>query len=893
MKQLFVYLRKLSRNLLFRETLLHFSIFFAAIAGFYYLTAADIITRAPERVVPAEYAVLATPTKVMPAVDLERLLRKNSNEVEGLVFFDGIKTVVVQGAGFETDRIVLQADIDQMRKLATSAKVPVIEKASQFSDNKAERLPSWWWWTVAAFFAWFSWLMFFRRHNKEEHSRLRVILEGTPPVFEALVKMSRLPKRKFFLVLLFALVGINSLGFFGRLYHDNNMYVLPPEMASIKTIQPWQIDRHLDRHSSEFLRVTGIKELSAAYVVLDTVTPQTAPKHGDEEDSILPSGPSPASKTFSVERTVVFPATPAGKAAYDAFIAKVQAKKIEYKQVPPSRETGYFESITSAGRVTFLVLLVLSIGVGVTLISCWSDWKEGETPQGRTNLVGAGGGGGGNAQVEIRDEDRKTFADVAGCQEAIDELRVVEKKIRRPRIYKVFGAPVPSGVILFGPPGTGKTLLARALAGEIGGHFEACSGSQFVEMYVGVGAKRVREMYAKARAAARKSGRISIVFIDEIDAIAKKRGSGEGGGDKEYEQTLNELLVQMNGFGNHGLVLTMAATNRLDILDDAILRPGRFDIKVKVPKPDKKGRSQIYGVYLKKLKIVLPDGTVEEKAAAYAKLLDDMARRSHDFSGAEIEGAIKNGATIAVERQFGNVTEDITEEQMEEYKNMAIITVDDLNEGVDKMAYGTQIKSRVRTDKERWATAVHEIGHAAIPTIRGGDPVNRITIVMTEKSLGLMDSSPEEGERYDWTDQQFLIRLETMLAGRGAEKLVLNKISTGASNDFERTSQLARQMVGVYGMSKTFGVKSLPLDQHGFPVSKVGEILLDKFNLAWGEIVDNAETSCDELLAKHRKQIEACAQVLYEEETLTGDEFRRIWKEAGEASEPAVEPKSE
>ena len=376
----------------------------------------------------------------------------------------------------------------------------------------------------------------------------------------------------------------------------------------------------------------------------------------------------------------------------------------------------------------------------------------------------------------------------------------------------------------------------------------------------------------------------------EIEREAVKR---EGGGDKEYEQTLNELLVQMNGFGNHGLVLTMAATNRLDILDDAILRPGRFDIKVKVPKPDKKGRSQIYGVYLKKLKIVLPDGTVEEKAAAYAKLLDDMARRSHDFSGAEIEGAIKNGATIAVERQFGNVTEDITEEQMEEYKNMAIITVDDLNEGVDKMAYGTQIKSRVRTDKERWATAVHEIGHAAIPTIRGGDPVNRITIVMTEKSLGLMDSSPEEGERYDWTDQQFLIRLETMLAGRGAEKLVLNKISTGASNDFERTSQLARQMVGVYGMSKTFGVKSLPLDQHGFPVSKVGEILLDKFNLAWGEIVDNAETSCDELLAKHRKQIEACAQVLYEEETLTGDEFRRIWKEAGEASEPAVEPKSE
>ncbi|HNH74403.1 MAG TPA: hypothetical protein PLF23_11530, partial [Candidatus Obscuribacter sp.] len=313
--------------------------------------------------------------------------------------------------------------------------------------------------------------------------------------------------------------------------------------------------------------------------------------------------------------------------------------------------------------------------------------------------------------------------------------------------------------------------------------------------------------------------------------------------------------------------------------DEAILRPGRFDIKVKVPKPDKKGRAQIYGVYLKKLKVVLPDGTPEEKAAAHAKLLDDLARRSHDFSGAEIEGAIKNGATIAVERQFGNVTEDISDAEVEKYKDMAIITIADLNEGVDKMAYGTQIKSRVRTDKERWATAVHEIGHAAVPQVEGGDPVNRITIVMTDKSLGLMDSSPEEGERYDWTDVQFRMRLRTMLAGRAAEKIILAKISTGASNDFERASTLARQMVGVYGMSSEFGVKSLPLDQYGFPVSKVGEVLLDKFNQAWGNLVDEMEKATDELITRHRAQIEACAKVLYEEETLTGDEFRRIWNE--------------
>ncbi|MBZ0186844.1 MAG: AAA family ATPase, partial [Candidatus Obscuribacterales bacterium] len=369
------------------------------------------------------------------------------------------------------------------------------------------------------------------------------------------------------------------------------------------------------------------------------------------------------------------------------------------------------------------------------------------------------------------------------------------------------------------------------------------------------------------------------IFIDEIDAIAKKRGAGgEGGGDKEYEQTLNELLVQMSGFGNHGTVLTMAATNRLDILDDAILRPGRFDVKVQVPKPDKKGRAQIYNVYLKKLKIVLAGGTDEEKKAAYEKLLDDLARRSHDFSGAEIEGAIKNGATIAVERQFGEVTEDITDEQMEEYQSMAIITLNDLNEGVDRMAYGTQIKSRVRTDKERWATAVHEIGHASVPTVLKGDPVNRITIVMTDKSLGLMDSSPEEGERYDWTAEQFRIRLQSMLAGRAAEKIMLGKISTGASNDFERASALARQMVGFYGMSKEFGVKSIPLDRHGFPVSNIGEIMLDKFNQTWGKLIDDMESATDATIEKHRPQIEACAKVLFEEETLTGDDFRRIWK---------------
>ncbi len=431
-------------------------------------------------------------------------------------------------------------------------------------------------------------------------------------------------------------------------------------------------------------------------------------------------------------------------------------------------------------------------------------------------------------------------------------------------------------------------------------------------MYVGVGAKRVREAYTKARADARRTNRISIVFIDEFDALAKKRGNSTEGGNREYEQTLNQLLVEMNGFGNHGLVLTMAATNRLDILDDAVLRPGRFDIKVKVPKPDRKGRGQIYGIYLKKLKLGSRrqvQTSEEQKVKQYEAPRRSGSAQLHDFSGAEIEGTIKDELlrSLGRGRRVGDVLEDITPEQEEEYRNRAIITEQDLHLGIDKMAYGTQIRSRVRTDKERWATSVHEVGHASVPTAMNGDPVNRITIVMTDKSLGLMDSSPEEGERYDWTREQFLIRLQMMLAGRAAEKVILAKISTGASNDFERASQLARQMVGVFGMTEEFGNKSIPLDQYGFPASNIGETMLQKFNDTWGAIIDKMQADTEAHIEKHRVQIERCARALYEEETLTGDEFRRIWntedqpsspvevndQPAGESAPPAAKPEGD
>ncbi|MBX9670822.1 MAG: AAA family ATPase [Candidatus Obscuribacterales bacterium] len=895
MKKLITFLMNLWSSLLFRKTVINFAAFFAALGLFYILITSHVVTRTPERVVPREYAFLAAQNKTMAAVDLEQALRSQSKEVEGLVFFDGLKSIVVMGNGFEKDRLVIHADTEEMLKLARANKLLIVEKPSAAEEGTL--LPGWFMFAVIGFIIWFGVLMFKRRENGEEDSRFSVLCAQVPMAIEGIVAHYKIKKTKFYMIVVVSLLLLNAALFFSRVFHNDHLKTLPPEISSVQKIPGWQAARHLEKHPDEFLRVTVVEELNTAYLVINTLkAPDPTPVGGGSTPvtttTVGASAPAKsaapeAPKVVPVERTTIFKQDADGKKEFNDFMALLKGKKIETKSVPAITDKNYLTSISVTGQWVTLGLLLITVIIGGVMMHNWQEWSDAEAPKGQNRAVGAGGGRVHYAasDVEVRDEDRKTFQDVAGCQEAIDELRVVEKKIRRPRLYKVFGAPVPSGVILYGPPGTGKTLLARALSGEIGGYFEALSGSQFVEMYVGVGAKRVREAYTRARTAARRSGRISIVFIDEIDAIAKRRGQGESGGDKEYEQTLNELLVQMNGFGNHGLVLTMAATNRLDILDEAILRPGRFDIKVKVPKPDKKGRAQIYSIYLKKLKVVLEGDTPEKLQEAHAKLLEDLARRSHDFSGAEIEGAIKNGATIAVERQFGNVTEDLTEDEVEEYKDKAIITMKDLHEGVDKMAYGTQIKSRVRTDKERWATAVHEIGHAAVPTVRGGDPVNRITIVMTDKSLGLMDSSPEEGERYDWTDVQFGVRLETMLAGRAAEKILLGKISTGASNDFERASQLARSMVGMYGMSKAFGVKSLPLDQHGFPTSKVGEILLDKFNNAWGEIIDTTEKATDELITTHRAQVEACAKVLYDEETLTGDEFRKLWNANAPKSE--------
>jgi len=933
---LYQHLKRLSKDRTFQRSVLNFAAFFTVVSLFVSLTAHHVIIPKPQPVLAAEYTTI--PADKMDKVGLEEALRSRSPEVKGLIIFNGLNSVVVLGPGLEHDSIVLNADVDEMRKLAVADNLPVTTKNPAYVTAVTDLASGWWWAGVVALVVWLGYLLLARREGGQVSSRVTTAYAGLSEQLSAVLKARNISPIRAWTYLLIALLAVNATAFGLRLYQDNNVYVLPTEVGSAKPVQPWQISRYLETNPEQFQRITFVSELNSAEVLLAdsprTVpgVPGTVPRSGPGVDSTtvapttaptsaIPANPSLAPVTVQsapailTARRTTFPATAEGRADFAAFMAMAKAKNIESKNVPAVHDTNLFETMSPIGICLALVLLVAAMTVMMVIknkrqesIYEAEDYKPTQMFDNSNRQQNASGptGSGGTAII-TREEDKKTFADVAGCQEAIDELLVVKKKIMRPKLYKIFGAPVPSGVILYGPPGTGKTLLARALAGEVGGSFQALSGSEFVEMYVGVGAKRVREAYAKARADARRTNRISIVFIDEFDALAKKRGASTEGGNREYEQTLNQLLVEMNGFGNHGLVLTMAATNRLDILDEAVLRPGRFDIKVKVPKPDRKGRALIYGIYLKKLKLVLAGAGEEEQKANMQKLLDDLARRSHDFSGAEIEGAIKDGATIAVERQFGEVLEDITPEQEEEYRNRAIITEQDLHLGIDKMAYGTQIRSRVRTDKERWATSVHEVGHASVPTAMNGDPVNRITIVMTDKSLGLMDSSPEEGERYDWTREQFLIRLQMMLAGRAAEKVILNKISTGASNDFERASQLARSMVGVYGMSDEFGNKSIPLDQYGFPASNIGETMLQKFNDTWGAIIDKMQADTEAHIAKHRVQIERCARALYEEETLTGDEFRALWAQedkpnsgeevnnepVGETAPPAAKPEGD
>lgn len=474
-----------------------------------------------------------------------------------------------------------------------------------------------------------------------------------------------------------------------------------------------------------------------------------------------------------------------------------------------------------------------------------------------------GGGQGGNnpftfgrskARMIDKNENLVTFADVAGCDEAKEEVAEIVDFLRDPRKFKTLGALIPRGVLMVGPPGTGKTLLARAIAGEASVPFFAISGSDFVEMFVGVGASRVRDMFVNA-----KKHAPCIIFIDEIDAVGRARGGGSGGGNDEREQTLNQLLVEMDGFEVDSGVIVVAATNRADVLDKALLRPGRFDRQVVVGLPDIRGREQILLVHMRK---VPTDPDVKANI---------IARGTPGFSGADLANLVNEAALFAARRNKRRVDQQ------------------DFDDAKDKIVMGPERKSHVMREEERRNTAYHESGHAVVAKLLPkADPVHKVTIMPRGFALGLTWQLPEH-DRVNGYKDKMLEDIAILFGGRIAEEIFMGQMSTGASNDFQRATKLARAMVTQYGMSENLGtmVYDDPDDRNAFGTSNksVSEVTLQKVDAEIKNILDTQYALARGLIEANRDKVEAMTEKLLAWETLDADQIEAIMQ-----GQPPKEP---
>lgn len=444
----------------------------------------------------------------------------------------------------------------------------------------------------------------------------------------------------------------------------------------------------------------------------------------------------------------------------------------------------------------------------------------------------------------VPDKQKVTFDDVAGADEEKQELQEVVDFLRNPEKFRQMGARVPHGILLVGPPGTGKTLLARAVAGEADVQFLSISGSDFVEMYVGVGASRVRDLFDQAKKIAP-----AIIFIDEIDAVGRKRGSGLGGGHDEKEQTLNQMLVEMDGFGKNEGVIVLAATNRPDILDPALLRPGRFDRQIYVGAPDAKGREEILKVHARDKRL---DGNVDLKVIAMA---------TSGFTGADLQNLLNEAAILATRH------------------DRPVISMEDLNEAMMKVLAGPEKRSRLSREKDKRMTAVHEAGHAvAMYHLPTHDPVSQITIIPRGQSLGATWSFPKE-ESTHMTRNEMYEQIVSLLGGRVAEELVFEDVTTGASNDIDRASQLARDMVARYGMSKTLGTISYTSDDEVFIGGSYGKTKSYSEKTAGTiddevkALMDEAYEKCKAILSENLGKLNEVADYLVAHEIMSGEQF--------------------
>ena len=457
----------------------------------------------------------------------------------------------------------------------------------------------------------------------------------------------------------------------------------------------------------------------------------------------------------------------------------------------------------------------------------------------------------GKSRAKLQDNDvpQNTFADVAGADEAIAELEEIKDFLANPPKYALLGAKIPKGVLLYGPPGTGKTLLARAVAGEAQVPFYSISGSDFVEMFVGVGAARVRDLFAQAKANAP-----AIVFVDEIDAVGRQRGAGMGGGHDEREQTLNQLLVEMDGFESGGQVILIAATNRPDVLDPALLRPGRFDRQIAVDRPDLKGREEILKVHAK------------TKPLSDEVELLTYARRTPGFTGADLANVLNEAALLAAR------------------EGKKVISNLQIDEAIDRVMAGPQRKSRIMSDDERRVTAYHEAGHALVAhALPHTDPVHKITIMPRGRALGYTMVLPDD-DRYSTTRNQLLDQLAYSLGGRAAEELIFHDPSTGASNDIEKATALARAMVTQYGMTEAIGAIKLGTDaSEPFMGRDYGhqrdysESVAAKVDAEIRNLIENAHQEAFDILVDNRATLDAMVLQLLERETLNKEEIAAIF----------------
>ena len=502
--------------------------------------------------------------------------------------------------------------------------------------------------------------------------------------------------------------------------------------------------------------------------------------------------------------------------------------------------------IEGPGVVGYLLQIILPIGL---LIVFWL-FIMNQMQGGGSKVMQFGKS---RAKKMAVDAPKVTFRDVAGADEAVEELYEIKDFLENPKKFQALGARIPKGVLLFGPPGTGKTLLARAVAGEAGVPFFSISGSDFVEMFVGVGASRVRDLFEQA-----KLHSPCIIFVDEIDAVGRHRGAGMGGGNDEREQTLNQLLVEMDGFEGKDNIIVIAATNRPDILDPALLRPGRFDRQIRVDAPDRAGRVEVLKVHTK------------GKPLSKTVDLEKIAAQTSGFTGADLANLVNESALLSARRGLKRVG------------------MPEMEEGIMRVIVGPEKKGRTMSEKEKRVTAVHEMGHALLAHyLEHADPPHKISIIGRGMALGYVVSLPRE-DRYTRRKVELMASITQALGGRVAEEIVFGEFTTGAENDLQKVTQMAKRMVMKWGMSESLGARSFGSDQenpflgrdfHAEPDYSDG--VAREIDREIQHIIDEAHDTARTLLTTHKEELERLGDVLVEYETIDSDEFERLV--AGEA----------